>query len=296
MGCWNKTCSLTNLPIYHGDAVYIFMLEKKAKYDQCYATGHYAPVLIPFESEYNDYGGGENSSGIGFKFVLDNIRAKLIEQEVGENKYHDIAVVRSIFGEEQLFESIHEQRLIVKGIMGKDATVNFAMMRKDCVDAILNSWVIQDCKRDPESPGVIYFNYSYDDLADQVGEYARSIKELLDSDRAFMGLDPQGLDDNPKCNNLAKILGFIDYRFSNIVSLPITLFTLLREDKIDEAEAFVKAFLKGVMLNMFFDETRKQWMPGGHEGSQGQEYEPYELLLQVTQETINKRKAEMEEW
>jgi len=297
MGCWNKTCSLTNLPIHSGEEVYVFVLEKKNKYDSCHATGHYAPILIPFEGVYNDYGGSDENSGVGLTYVLDAVKENLIETEVGENERHDIAVTRSSFGEDQFFESVREQRLIIENKFGKESYIDFAMMRKDCVDAIFNTWQIQDCNYDRESKEMNYFKYGYNDLAEEVTAYVEVIKDLIEKNDAisFMHMN-NNLDEYPECSKLAKTLNFNDYQFSGMLQGQRFIRTFIAAGLLKQAEAFIKEYLKGAMLNIFLEETRKQWMPGGHEGSQGQELEPYELLLQVTQETINKRKAEMEEW
>jgi hypothetical protein len=272
------------------------MLEKKETYDQCYATGHYAPILIPFEGVYNDYGGSDENSGVGLTYVLDAVKKNLIETEVGENRSHDIAVTRSSFGEDKFFESVRKQRLIIENKFGKESYVDFAMMRKDCVDAILNTWTIPDCNYDHESKELNYFNYDYDDLADQIGEYVLAIKDLVEKNDEIGFMLINNMAEYPVCSKLATTLNFNSFHTSGMLRGGAIVRELVEAGELEHAEAFIKEYLKGAMLNMFFDETRKQWMPGGHDGSQGQEYEPYELLLQVTQETINKRKAEMEEW
>lgn len=68
MGCWNKTCGLSNLHITSGQKVTVFLLEKNlVATDRTYTTSFYHPALTPFYSEYNDYGGGENSSGVWYE-------------------------------------------------------------------------------------------------------------------------------------------------------------------------------------------------------------------------------------
>ena len=296
MGCWNKTCSLTNLPIHSGEEVYVFVLEKKNKYDSCYATGHYAPILIPFEGVYNDYGGSDMNSGVGKLYALGAVKENLIETEVGENERHDIAVTRSSFGEEQFFESVHKQRLIIENKFGKESYVDFAMMRKDCVDAILNTWKIQDCNYDHESKELNYFKYGYSDLVEEVTTYVLAIKDLLEKNDEIGFMLINNMAEYPECSKLATTLNFNSFQPSGMLQGQRIIRTFIAAGLLKQAEAFIKEYLKGAMLNIFLEETRKQWMPGGHEGSQGQELEPYELLLQVTQETINKRKEERQKW
>ena len=53
MGCWNKTCGLTNLHIKAGERAYVFVLEKDEDDSHCYTTHMYKPLLLPFETTYN---------------------------------------------------------------------------------------------------------------------------------------------------------------------------------------------------------------------------------------------------
>jgi len=107
MGCWNETCGLTNLHIRYGEPVVVFAIkENKVVDSRCYTTPFFSPIMMPFYSIYNDYGAGENSHGFGLEFVLNIMREKLVELDVGENQYHDIAVSREDFGEREFFGSM----------------------------------------------------------------------------------------------------------------------------------------------------------------------------------------------
>lgn len=60
MGCWYGTCMVTNLPIYEGDKIALFILKENASRKQhsyCYTHGEYALHTLPVFGEYNDYGG-----------------------------------------------------------------------------------------------------------------------------------------------------------------------------------------------------------------------------------------------
>lgn len=86
MGCWNKTCALSNLPIFARERTYVFVLEESSSYRRSKAIDPnylYDLVLIPFESTYDDYGAGENSSGIALPIILDSLKRCLIEKEQG---------------------------------------------------------------------------------------------------------------------------------------------------------------------------------------------------------------------
>ena len=53
MGSWNKTCVLSNLAIYDGDKVVVFILEDGGDGSDSYATALFRPLLLPFNSVYN---------------------------------------------------------------------------------------------------------------------------------------------------------------------------------------------------------------------------------------------------
>jgi len=71
MGCWNKTCTLSNLPILADEPVYVVMLNPSDERSRCYTTAFYRPALLPFLSYYDDYGGGYDSKGPVFDTVLE---------------------------------------------------------------------------------------------------------------------------------------------------------------------------------------------------------------------------------
>ena len=99
MGSWNKTCGLTGLHIIAGSQTYVFLLkENTIKNDRCYSTALWSPLLLPFTAEYDDYGGGENSSDL-LQYILDGIKTQVVEMELGENECHGIAVKRDALAE-----------------------------------------------------------------------------------------------------------------------------------------------------------------------------------------------------
>ncbi len=143
MGCWNKTCGLSNLHITAGTSVYGFVLEKNKHYDHCYSTSLFSPLLLPFESTYDDYGGGEDSSGPALDIIMGALKRQLVEMEVGDNEYHDIAVKRDDFTPEKFFEAVHEDRMFIQH-GSEQRPVYFTMFRKDIVDHILENRRIED--------------------------------------------------------------------------------------------------------------------------------------------------------
>ena len=141
MGSWNQSCALTGLPIIDGEKVYGLFLGIQATeehYDNmnyCYPSYMWQPMGWMFTGEYNDYGAMEDCGGM-FKETLKCIQNSLVEQALGENKYHDIEVTKAkMVDEKYLFEADHEGRLFVKTY--RRFKLKHVQFRKDVVDSLM---------------------------------------------------------------------------------------------------------------------------------------------------------------
>jgi len=136
-------------------------------------------MLLPFESVYDDYGGGENSDPIVSNAVFDLLRPLITEMELGRNEYHDIPVKRADFGEKLFYEAIHEHRLFIKGSYAeeaeeggfrfteRDTPIDFVMFRKDIVDSILEGWALESYLGEGKGNagwGKSYVYYTFNDV------------------------------------------------------------------------------------------------------------------------------------
>ena len=312
MGCWNKTCGLSSLHIFCGTPVYVFVLEKNDTHDQCYTTSLYHPLLLPFESAYNDYGGGEGSSGVAFPLIMDGLKTRLVEMPVGENKYHDIEVTRAKFNEELFFEAVHEDRLRLTNPFdpAKPTGVYFTMMRKDVVDKVLSGWYIEsyvgEGKGNMSKYGSDnnYLCYNYTDAV-------AGIRPLLDEARAKLSelraVDPaiarykilSGLDlvaGHDSVHPAARLLRSCDsYRYSRIVDirhLVIDTFTADTDESFEQLANILSVYLKGVFIEVFMESCRKTWLPGGHEGSQNTSGDGLRTLAEATLSVLDSEDEE----
>ena len=288
MGCWNKTCGLSNLPITAGKEAYVFVLEKSESDDHCYATHLYKPLLLPFVTEYNDYGGGENSSGPGFDHIMDAVKKNLHEMEVGDNKYHDIAIKKDNFDEALFFEAVHEGRLFREGHYSDPVKLEYVMFRKDIVDDILTSRVVEQYVGDGKGTcgwDNNYIQYKFKDIVADILPLIQELFEKLqnenDSLASYM-LDMDMLFKYDHPNKAARWLRGDTYRYSRIVDVKGVMRELLKDatlNSVIKLEAFLTEYLKGVFIDNFMEVTRKSWIPAGHEGSQSQEFDEYRLLI-----------------
>lgn len=308
MGCWNKTCGLSNLHIYAGTPVYVFVLEEnKNRDDNCYATGLYRPLRLPFESVYNDYGGGESSGGPGFEMIMEGIRKLLVEMPLGENQYHDIEVTREEFGEDLFFEAVHEHRLKISYHSSDSIPVEFTMFRKDIVDDILENRVIEQYVGGGKGTGGYGNNYIYYKFKDIVADIKPMLEEIKKeiNQRETEGVSKKlirlhhslsgGFFDYNHPNKAAKWLRGDDYRYSQIVDIREIVYNSI-EDNTDEAydklEIILAEYLKGVFIDGFMHAARKTWVPGGHEGSQNDSGDALRILCSATIKALDREHAE----
>jgi hypothetical protein len=304
MGCWNKTCGLTNLPIMASEKTYVFLLERVNKvYDHCYATHLYRPLLLPFVSTYDDYGGGEQSQGVAFTTILAGMREHLVEMPQGDNEYHDVAVTRNAWCEELFFRAVHEHRLKINHPDDGVTDVEFVMMRKDVVDDLLDSYEFEEYVG--EGKGTQGWRHSYTSY--RFGDLVESVPELLDATMQLMqeqnwkwprlDMVVSKFQEREGERNLAAkwLRSDLSYKYSGIVQVRDLIVSLLVKGERDLARDLMIEHLRGMFVNTFMEITRKSWIPGGHEGSQRQEYEPYCALITAMTRVMAARDAEYAE-
>jgi len=333
MGCWNATCGLTSLPIISGEEVYVFPIVESYRDSFCYSTALYNPVIIPFRAKYNDYGAGEECNGVALDLIVDGVRKNLIEMEVGENKYHDIAVKREGFDIDTFFEVVHEKRLRVnnplRGYEGQPQykEVFFTMIRKDVVDRLWNEWTFDWYKRkDAEIPegfesDQYYFkNVTYAKLAGLIPDYMEfcankqsprhgSVNDIIkdDDENAQKKRDIlndlfmrqyffEGSRDHILSDTFGHAFGsgYAGGGFAHIVNFSDPILEMFISGNKEGAYELMREALLGKMVNSFMEVTRKVWLPVMHQGSQSEEYAEYRLLNKISIDVMNAREKEFE--
>lgn len=319
MGCWNKTCGLSNLHIRAGEQVYVFpIVQNPDSTDRCYATAFWSPVMIPFLSTYNDYGGGEDSHA-NIEYTLKGLREQMVEMDLGDNEYHDIEVKADKLDEELFFNAVHESRLFVKDrSFGGKRMVDFVMIKASVVDHICENLVLEQYVGDGKGTHGYennYINYTWDTIvADSKEVLSRmfgiltgetdnpEIKELTDGlpPKLMLKYGMRNLDslfDWKHPNKAAMYLrGINDYRMSRLVRPLDEVDTLITDDKMDEAHALLVDILRGMFIHSFMESSRRNWMPMGHEGSQAQEHTQYRVLCGAIAAVLDAEVAEQAEW
>lgn len=250
--------------------------------------------MLHWHAKYDDYGAGDTNTGAGLPYVMSGVQKHLIEKEVGENKYHDIEVKKEGFDLKKFYSAVHEGRLEVKDIFNDSVEVDFVMMRKDCVDALLNTWSIETSHYDSVKREVIYGSFDYDDLLEEIPEYLAALKKAVNGE-VKEKIDFQF---NRRLEEAPLVSSHLDdsmMRQSRFVNVRELVFKLAENDDYAQAESILTDYLRGSMISALFEHSRRIWAPGAHEGSQCTDTDGHLAIIGVTQEAIEREEKEMEE-
>jgi hypothetical protein len=323
MGCWNGTCGLSGLPITHGTEMYVFPIVESYRDSFCYSTALYRPSVLPFRAEYNDYGAGENCSGIGLDLLIAGIRDRLVEMDVGENQYHDIAVKSEGFDVDQFFEACHKRRLEFKNPMrsykgySDTLAVFFTMVRKDIADRLWAEWKfdiwkpvgIKETPTGFESDQYYIKGVTYARLAETVEEYmqqrqtelAENTKDLTQDSKDFFVShlffqQPYEEQDHILCGTMSRIFGDVsEGGFAGFFDLKNKVLEEYLKGNTKYACDLIRECLLGHMVNSFMESTRKVWLPPMHQGSQSECLDEYRLMNRLVDDAIAERNRMFEE-
>lgn len=125
MGCWNGTCSISQLPILAGTKVKtILLLQSEFAHGiggsgTCYITGYFRPWFFPVTAEYNDYGSIENiEMDWNAQYMLETFQkwlkdgeVKILENDECEINSSDIEQFDKL---EDVFDCVERGALVFK--------------------------------------------------------------------------------------------------------------------------------------------------------------------------------------
>jgi len=311
MGCWNKTCTLSNLPILANEPVYVVMLNPSDERSRCYTTAFYRPALLPFLSYYDDYGGGYDSKGPVFDTVLEAVRKALVEKEVASPR--GTRAEKAALTEETLFAWCHEGVLEV-ACFGRQSTaqLEFAMIRKDIVDIhrvqpILSRYVGEGKGNGGWSNS--YEVFSFEEVLADVPALVTKVKEVLATPSEYADnphlrvLVELGYGASHLCDMLEALKDnkaaryFSDSRsgMSLLVDPQFEIFMALANGDEARSIALIEAYLLGRFIDDLLDGVRKCWLPGIHEGSQESDPKPYRVMGEAINVVLEKERLRLEE-
>ena len=279
MGCWNGTCGITQLHIVHPQRMLVFPIIGR--------KGIWSPIPLPFWADYDDYGRGENCEG--HEAAISWLSKNLVELEVGENEYHDIAVKREGFDDKVFFKACHKGRLEVG-----DNKISTMYINGDVATALLTEYENEIYVGGVEEYLKVtlpMLKEQLEGIADRILAHRETSDDTYSWKRFFPELEML-LPENPKRSDLwiiamsflrldSEVLGYASYRQESAIRAEKTKENLL--------ELLEKHLITG-WINHFMYCTRKEWSPGAGRGSQQQDVEPYEFLIKATNNAIEKQK------
>jgi hypothetical protein len=120
MGSFNATCIVSNLAIEAGERVrYLALVRSAFEPDGnghcCYVGGRWQLHGVPIKAQYNDYGSIEGlEDSLQTSLFFEALKRSAIEQGVGDNQCHDVAV-RAEMSREDWLTALWEGRIFVEG-------------------------------------------------------------------------------------------------------------------------------------------------------------------------------------
>lgn len=290
MGCWYKTCGLSKLPIVEGTDVLVVPIIKNKHRDRCYTSALWMPATLAFWSKYNDYGGGEDSSGHFLDHIISTIRDKLVEVSKGENEYHDIPVKKADFSVDVFFEAVHEGRLVVDDYH-TPVECDFVMIRKDVLDGFATRYQFEEyVGSGMGSDGSCYFMYNWKYVTDNIGKMIARIRngELVAPMYPGMGIRVDYKQRHLPDYVVESFLTSYDRHRTFDLGEPITVIInkVITEPDDNKATEIVLDALYLSLASVALDTTRGIWAPGCHEGSQANDELPYRAIAETVLELI----------
>jgi hypothetical protein len=305
MGCWNKTCGLSNLPIYAGTPVVMFVLTETPYVSRSETTSFWWPILLPIHSTYNDYGGGENSSE-ELATVLSQLGPHTARPRVGKHWYHGSPVTLTPELEASFFDQVHGQTLrVLDDFNRKRVLVDFVMFRKDIVEELTNRLLLRRLViRKPSSEVAAtsgYLEYTYSDLVSSipifVSRYVERCNLLtsdMDSSVRTIGCSRELiklLADTEEETSLAVLSAYIrsaihTHQFTKYFHLIELLTTYVLTEQTHKITPLITGIVLGTFLDEFMRNTRRLWQPGCYEGSQSEVGNEYRVFSQIVLQLV----------
>lgn len=289
MGSWNKTCGLTQMPIFSGEEVVTFyLIENPFRIEAMtsYSSGYWSYIPLPFYGTYDDYGFLDMKDGQDWK--LQELkkaygRHVVIDKPDPENKtsIDQWTVDETVFDDyEKLKEAIHRRRLHVNLYGEKDSSFGFVMFEKKTFDMLTAPYKPEKLVKILKEFKEFYKERTKVDEVD-ISTLSDKEKEIAAMKAAWRFLDGAGPHIDAFCES-KKITGwdsvekwFLNFWFDRFTNSEATGFGtsnfLMNFRELmygDDSNIDYRELADGYLANIIMSRLRKQWYPAGHEGSQ----------------------------
>lgn len=319
MGCWNQTCSITNLPITVWDDIVLIPLIENRGAPQpgltYYAQDNYDILGLPLYGKYNDYGGIENiethEANIEFykdrefffinsklditpemlsaainssciksiNIMLSNLNEQIIDRKITPDDYKSL--------EEFINDMIYEDGFLIKHstAFGDYHRANYMMIHRKLYDKLIE-----------EVGGIIPYKQkeTYRDLwikriklfFEKKEEYRKKLVEMYAGDEEMIEIDMEFKFGNP-----ARCLGLVDYS-----SHGMTYNYFFKKLETDMDEKLLNELVNAILFTYALTSLRKGYLATTGMGSQQEEYYLHKVIAQFvlehTQKIVNDYKED----
>jgi len=293
MGSWNGTCFMTGLPVLGGDIVRMLLLtsaepRERGGEGHCYPDQYWVPTSFAVKCTYEDYGryipvdGQERMVNM----IVDNLKTRIVEFDLGKNKSHDIAVKRDALNWKLINKALHENRLFVNGMVmeGPRAQLRKANVPMAWIAIHENIWQAIVGQETKDWRGRIHnLEAVKNRIIDSFnGAREKTLEQVASNDmyrNMFSMLMEQFLRDELRRDFQGS------YCVDGIDQFVETMVTAQTDDP-DLFNLLVTAWAELRMVNNAVGDMRKTWMPCSGAGSQAQEFELFELVAKAQADYI----------
>lgn len=323
MGSWNHTCMVSQMHIHEDDEVVELWLVEQDQYAPrgqlnhlTYSTALWRPYPVLMYGTYTDYGetdAGHDLTNPRNALLLDLIKHVIIEREIGENEYHDHAVVKADLDFERLHTIDHGGRASVRGWNGNECAMKHAVIKKSLFDKIIDEFTVEEYVRDEthkwggytkqvffrdivanlqEDVQWVMDDLNKGDTEDLVTKEHASLRSVRRMMLMYDGVSRRYWNNKEApafVRYMADGSGSAEASAARIDYFSDEAFATLT---IEELTAHILEHLKFSWLAYFMDRTRKMWSPQTGQGSQSDDLTGYKILGDFYLEEVVAQRAE----
>jgi hypothetical protein len=304
MGCWNKTCGISQFPIFSGQKTVNFVLIEAPRWDNrldsqpCYSNAYWDVIPLPIYGEYDDYGWQDDDDGQEYKYsaMSDFFKGRL--KRLGkEGSFRDVAdpfadcesLGQSIHGNVWAVNPTHISRSSTAGTQ-PHLHIASMMVNRELFETLTAGITVTYPKKHVYTKAelcetlVDYSQWRAKKLEDRITpDMTADLVELLYSRSMANDYTREKFGDHPYMNMQAGIVRYYAERGGTDAFMKDAFFPVAGErlQPFDIVDAFMFTRLMAVL--------RKQFMPQGGEGSQSDFGPEHKLLIKGLRSMITAR-------
>jgi len=303
MGCWNGTCAISQLAIKDRDQVKVVFIQNQVRPAEAsgysYNKGCAEPISFTFDAVYNDYGAFENiTNDLGFTLFKKYIKLQIKQKNIKILKdYSEDEIDYENFEEQHLIEAIERDRVLTKKINFRNdqiewTLIGFNLIRKDVFDECSKA-IPESLEEDCTFALDLFFNPN-ESRFQELKEKLKENKDIPEDDLNELLNDLEEINaswksDIKKSGNWSNSVSILeDYNSVNVQAFK-GYFELLRfapNNSYSKGE-IIKLLKEFISILYMMSSLRKSWMGQAGKGSQEDNNETYQHLINAMQQVLN---------